>query len=80
MNGCCPQLPGFKPLEGGPAGLGRTHSQSRKPERFPLHTEGIRMKIQSLGHVVIKVRNQQRGEAFYNGLLGFRLPLDWRRQ
>jgi len=28
------------------------------------------MKIQSLGHVVIKVRNQQRGEAFYNGLLG----------
>jgi catechol 2,3-dioxygenase len=28
------------------------------------------MKIQSLGHVVIKVRNQQRAEAFYNGLLG----------
>ena len=28
------------------------------------------MKVQSLGHVVIKVRNQQRAEAFYNGLLG----------
>lgn len=28
------------------------------------------MKIQSLGHVVIKVRNQQRAEEFYNGLLG----------
>ncbi len=28
------------------------------------------MKIQSLGHVVVKVRNQQRAEAFYNGLLG----------
>lgn len=28
------------------------------------------MKIQSLGHVVIKVRNQQRAEAFYNKLLG----------
>lgn len=36
------------------------------------------MKIQSLGHVVIKVRDQQRAEAFYNGLLGIpiaaRLP------
>jgi catechol 2,3-dioxygenase len=28
------------------------------------------MKVHSLGHVVIKVRNQQRAEAFYNGLLG----------
>ncbi len=28
------------------------------------------MKVQSLGHVVIKVRNQQRAEAFYNGILG----------
>jgi catechol 2,3-dioxygenase len=28
------------------------------------------MEIQSLGHVVIKVRDQQRAEAFYNGLLG----------
>jgi catechol 2,3-dioxygenase len=28
------------------------------------------MKVRSLGHVVIKVRNQQRAEAFYNGLLG----------
>ena len=31
------------------------------------------MKIQSLGHVVIKVRNQQRAEAFYNGIL--KLPI-----
>jgi catechol 2,3-dioxygenase len=28
------------------------------------------MKVHSLGHVVIKVRNQKRTEAFYNGLLG----------
>jgi catechol 2,3-dioxygenase len=28
------------------------------------------MKVRSLGHVVIKVRDQQRAEAFYNGLLG----------
>jgi catechol 2,3-dioxygenase len=28
------------------------------------------MRVRSLGHVVIKVRNQQRAEAFYNGLLG----------
>ncbi|BBK33719.1 catechol 2,3-dioxygenase [Stella humosa] len=31
------------------------------------------MKIQALGHVVLKVRNQQRAEAFYNGILG--LPI-----
>lgn len=29
------------------------------------------MKVKSLGHVVLKVRNQQRAEDFYNGLLGF---------
>jgi catechol 2,3-dioxygenase len=28
------------------------------------------MKVHALGHVVIKVRDQQRAEAFYNGLLG----------
>ena len=28
------------------------------------------MKIHSLGHVVIKVRDQQSAEAFYHGLLG----------
>jgi catechol 2,3-dioxygenase len=28
------------------------------------------MKVQSLGHVVVKVRNQERAEAFYNGVLG----------
>ena len=28
------------------------------------------MKVRSLGHVVLKVRDQQRAEAFYNGLLG----------
>ena len=31
------------------------------------------MKVHSLGHVVIKVRNQQRAEAFYNGLLGIQI-------
>ena len=29
------------------------------------------MEIQSLGHVVLKVRNQERAEAFYGGVLGF---------
>ncbi len=28
------------------------------------------MRVHSLGHVVIKVRDQQRAEAFYGGLLG----------
>lgn len=28
------------------------------------------MKVRSLGHVVIKVRDQQRAETFYNGVLG----------
>jgi len=28
------------------------------------------VKIDSLGHVFLKVRNQKRAEAFYNGLLG----------
>ena len=31
------------------------------------------MKVKSLGHVVLKVRNQQRAEEFYNGLLGFKI-------
>ena len=31
------------------------------------------MKIQALGHVVIKVRDQDKAEAFYNGILG--LPI-----
>jgi catechol 2,3-dioxygenase len=31
------------------------------------------MKIQSLGHVVLKVRDQKKAEAFYNGILG--LPI-----
>ena len=31
------------------------------------------MKIQSLGHVVIRVSNQAQSEAFYNGILG--LPI-----
>lgn len=35
------------------------------------------MKIQSLGHVVIKVRNQARAEAFYNGLLGLPIVARW---
>ena len=28
------------------------------------------MKVHALGHVVLKVRDQARAEAFYNGLLG----------
>lgn len=28
------------------------------------------MKVQALGHAVIKVRNQERAEQFYNGVLG----------
>ena len=28
------------------------------------------MKVHALGHVVLKVRDQERAEAFYNGLLG----------
>ena len=28
------------------------------------------MKVQALGHVVIKVRNRERAERFYNALLG----------
>lgn len=31
------------------------------------------MKIRSLGHVVLKVRNREKAEAFYGGLLG--LPI-----
>lgn len=31
------------------------------------------MRIQALGHVVLKVRNRERAEAFYGGLLG--LPI-----
>jgi len=34
------------------------------------HDEGEIMKVRSLGHVVIKVRDQKRAEAFYNGVLG----------
>ena len=29
------------------------------------------MNVQSLGHIVLKVRNQQRAEDFYYGILGF---------
>ena len=28
------------------------------------------MKVQALGHAVVKVRNQERAEQFYNGVLG----------
>jgi len=34
---------------------------------------GISMKIQALGHVVVRVRSQARAERFYNGILG--LPI-----
>jgi catechol 2,3-dioxygenase len=29
------------------------------------------MKVQSLGHIVLRVRNQQAAEDFYHGVLGF---------
>lgn len=35
------------------------------------------MKIQSLGHVVVKVRNLERSEAFYNGLLKLPIASRW---
>lgn len=31
------------------------------------------MKVQTLGHVVLKVRNLQRSEDFYSGTLGMRV-------
>jgi catechol-2,3-dioxygenase len=31
------------------------------------------MKVQALGHVVIKVRNRELAERFYSGLLGIRI-------
>jgi catechol 2,3-dioxygenase len=31
------------------------------------------VQVQALGHVVLRVRNQERAEAFYNGVLG--LPI-----
>jgi catechol 2,3-dioxygenase len=44
---------------------------AREAAQFPGNAaRNETMKIHSLGHVVIKVRNQQRAEAFYNGLLG----------
>lgn len=36
------------------------------------------MKIQALGHAVLKVRNQQQAEQFYNGVLG--LPIAARHE
>jgi catechol 2,3-dioxygenase len=38
-----------------------------------LFAGGVAVQIRELGHAVIKVRNQQKGEAFYNGILG--LPI-----
>ncbi len=37
------------------------------------------MHIQSLGHVVLKVRDQARAEAFYNGVLGIPIAARWER-
>ncbi len=33
------------------------------------------MEVQALGHVVLKVRNLQRSEDFYSGILGMRISL-----
>lgn len=38
------------------------------------------MKIDSLGHVVLKVRNLERSEAFYNGLLQIPISARWPEQ
>lgn len=35
------------------------------------------MKIQALGHVVLKVRNRERAEKFYHGLLGIPIATRW---
>ena len=35
------------------------------------------MEVQALGHVVLKVRNQARAEAFYNGVLGIPIVARW---
>lgn len=35
------------------------------------------MKIHALGHVVLKVRNQERAEQFYHGLLGIPIATRW---
>ncbi len=37
------------------------------------------MQIQALGHVVLKVRDQARAEAFYNGILGIPIAARWER-
>lgn len=35
------------------------------------------MKIQALGHVVLKVRSRERAEQFYHGLLGIPVATRW---
>ena len=35
------------------------------------------MQVQALGHVVLKVRDQARAEAFYNGILGIPIVARW---
>ncbi|WP_417515713.1 VOC family protein [Minwuia sp.] len=35
------------------------------------------MRVQALGHVVLKVRNLARAEAFYHGLLGMPVATRW---
>lgn len=37
------------------------------------------MHVQALGHVVLKVRDQARAEAFYNGVLGIPIAARWDR-
>jgi len=36
-------------------------------------TEGTKMKVETLGHVVLKVRDRQRAEGFYEGILGLQV-------
>ena len=37
------------------------------------------MQVEALGHVVLKVRDRARAEAFYNGVLGIPIAARWDR-
>jgi len=41
--------------------------------------KGSDMHVEALGHVVLKVRDRARAEAFYNGILGIPIVVRWER-
>ncbi len=43
------------------------------------HTRAVGIRIQRIGHVVLKVRNLERSVAFYRDVLGLREVARWRR-